>query len=168
MTINILDKAKELLKIDPGDANNEWEIVTQLIVEAPAQSRILLEWLFETHAGYVDTRVKAGREILAIDSGNGWKTLEKLINSSDPDDRDTALTLLIETHDARSTVWAKELLHDRYPYLSLEAAEFLLQTYPDEVEDALSILVSNEQQWVREEAERLLLKLRTKPGSDNI
>jgi HEAT repeat protein len=155
---NILVEAKELLRRDYGSPDADWQVISKLLDKAPDQRQRLMEWIFAEHQGYVNTRTQAGREILSNDPEQGWRILERLINSEDPDDRDTALTLLAESRDPRAYPLARRILDDPYPYLQFDAIEFLKSIYPVEVAITLRNLSEHKLEWVQDEARGLLLE----------
>jgi hypothetical protein len=53
------------------------------------------------------------------------------------------------------------LLDDPYPHLRLDAAEFLIPYVPDMVKSAMSGLLENQEEWVRQRAERLVIGIGT-------
>jgi hypothetical protein len=89
----------------------------------------------------------------------GWFILETLINSRNPDDRDTGLTVLGRSGNADKYYLAKPILNDPYPYLQFDAVELLQKIYPEEVKSILWSLATHETVWVRENAQKLLLQM---------
>ena len=85
--------------------------------------------------------------------------IEKLIRSDDPDDRDTASEILQEINTPRSYELMRLLLKDDYPYLQLDACDFLIEKYPVEVEKTLQKLSNHENENVREAANKRLQKI---------
>lgn len=100
----------------------------------------------------------AGAELLKTNQHLAWNILESMIISSDPDDRDTALELLIQSNHPRSHELAKPLLEDQYPYLQFDAADFLQSVYPCEVRSMLKTLMGHDTVWVRQAAQERLGK----------
>ncbi len=85
--------------------------------------------------------------------------VEELVKSEDPDDRDTALTLLTQNPTTYSYQLARPLLSDPWPYLRLEAVEFLKRVYPLEARQGLLELVHHNEEWVRKAARKALENL---------
>jgi HEAT repeat protein len=163
---SILEQAQQLLHKDYGSPDATWSVIDRLLEEATDQRQTLMEWIFTQHQGYVDVRVRAGREVLSDNPEQGWHILEQLLGSQDPDDRDTALTLLSESHDRRAEMLVKPMLNDPWPYLVLNAAEFLKNIYPSEVVATLHKLLQHEQEWVRHQAYSLLDELEIDAGDN--
>ena len=159
MVEDALVKAQELLKVDCGSPDAEWQKIEHLLNGNPDERNRLLEWLFRSYKGYTGTRARAGCEVMSTHPSTAWTILEMLIHSADPDDRDTALTVLIESTETRSQLLAKKILDDPYPYLRLEAAEYLKSVFPTEVAQSLQVLLTHEQQWIRAEATTLMSEL---------
>lgn len=150
------------LRITPdyGRIEIEWAAVLKVLEQSPTQAAALFEWAFAKYKeGYTDTRVQAGRQVLKDNPQRGWLILEQLIVSDNPDDRDTALTLLAESGDPRAYPLVKPLLQDPWPYLQLDAAGFLKDIYSDEVVIALQNLLDHGSVWVGEAAQLLLQEM---------
>ena len=73
---------------------NESDIVDELLENPPDKVDVTLEWIFSAHKGYVEPRARAGQRFLERNPEQGWFILEQLMRSSDPDDRDVAVTVL--------------------------------------------------------------------------
>jgi hypothetical protein len=149
-------KELSLATSDDGLGNREWATLLQVLNEHPDKVADLYAWMLSNHKGYVEPRVRAGQELHKIDPEWLRSALEVLIQSSDPDDRDTAVLLSIEFRDLQVFALAKPLLHDPYPYLQFEAVELLKDVYPNDVLVALRGLLNHEEKWAREEAQKLL------------
>lgn len=144
------------LAYDRGSPRAEWTAVEELLVQFPMEREAITQWLFEHHRGYVDTRVRAGLELMKHQPTDGWRILEHLISSKDPDDRDTALAVLeIQDHKDAARM-AFPLLDDEWPYIKLEAAAFIGRFFPHEAHECLTRLLYHESVSVRERAQSLL------------
>ena len=157
--MNALDDLKLRLKIDPGSYNAEWEIVSSVLEQYASESHDILRWLLAEHNGYVDTRSRAGEAYYQLDESDAWTILSQLNRSSDPDDRDTALAVASSIGGRRAANLVKHLLNDPYPYIQLEAAEFLAADFPNDVRICLQQLTKNNTQWIRDAANDLILQL---------
>ena len=139
--------------------DEEWEALQSVLVRAGAQADDILKWVLAEAVGFTDTRAQAGAEFLKRHPVEGWRILEHLITSPDPDDRDVALTLLIDSRDPRAAELVKPVLRDPYRYLQFDAIDFLEQTYPTEVVATLRTLAQDKQEWVREAAQERLRRM---------
>jgi hypothetical protein len=156
---DLLEEAKQLLEREPRFGENQWQMLAKLLKKAGDQANDILKWVFTEHAGYTAIRAQAGIEFLRRNPVEGWLFLERLIMSNDPDDRDTALTVLAMSDDPRAPELAKPLLRDNWPYLRLDAAGFLKEVYPAEVATALANLLDHQDEWVRNEARKRLTQM---------
>lgn len=158
----ILEELKQELQAtaDYGLWEREWAIVEKALERTPSFTNQILEWVFAELNGYVDTRVRAGRELCKFNRQRVWSVLELLIKSGDPDDRDTALTLLTELGSEYAYQLAKPILKDRYPYLQFDAVEFLKDKYPSEAIEMLQELAQHENPKTREIAVKYLHSMR--------
>lgn len=155
---DILEEAKEHLK-GFGHPREESQMLDSLIEKAGVQTHDLLKWVFAEHKGYVETRARAGLDILKANPTEGWLILEHLVSSDDPDDRDTALMVLEKSGDPHAAELARPLLEDSYPYLQLDAASFLRETFRAETITMLRKLLKHEKEWVRDAARKLLVEM---------
>jgi len=73
---------------------NEWDIVNELLANPPSEFDAILLWIFEEHKGYVAPRVQAGLKFVERNPEEGIVIIKRLVNSDDPDDRDTAIPYL--------------------------------------------------------------------------
>ena len=163
MTIsNSLEEFIDILHLDPGSPEAEWEIVNTLLPPMQGEAVSALEWVFFQHQGYIDTRARAGLKLLEQSSERSWSILEQLVVSDKPDDRDTPLAVLSTLRSERAIGLAACLLDDPYPYVRLEAAEFLGPYLPDKVKSVLLDLLEHQEDWVQQKATSLL----TAAGTD--
>jgi hypothetical protein len=148
--MGIFDEYKRKMETAPdlGVPGNESDIVDELLISPPDKVDPILEWIFSAHKGYVEPRAQAGQRFLERNPKQGWLILERLMRSSDPDDRDVAITVLERAGDKNKFYLAKPLLEDPYPYLQFEGVELLANTFPAEVKAVLQSLLSHEQEWV--------------------
>lgn len=156
---DILEEVKKRLLCDFGNPEHEWQALLNLLERAGTHTSAVLRWIFAEYKGYTKTRARAGLEFVKGNPIEGWLILEHLIASDDPDDRDTALTVLVMSGDSRAPQLAKALLKDTWPYLQFDAADFLKEIYPTEVNAALQSLLHHDEEWVRDEARRRLAKM---------
>ena len=161
---NELSQVMQQLQVDPGTPQAEWTILREAIRHTPGASDAILKWVFADHKGYVESRAQAGLEYFQVNPREGWSILERLVNSNEPDDRETALAVAIGLDLERSTQLVKHLLHDAYPYLQLEAAKYLAVAFPVEVRACLYKLLVDQPRWVGEAAKKLLLEMGENPG----
>lgn len=159
---NSLEEIVEILRLDPGSPEAEWQIVNTLLPPMQSEAVSVLEWVFFQHHGYIDTRARAGLKLLEQSSERGWSILEQLVVSDNPDDRDTALVVLSTLRSERAIELAACLLDDFYPYVRLEAAEFLGPYLPDKVKSVLLDLQGYQEDWIQQKATNLL----TTAGTD--
>jgi hypothetical protein len=135
---------------------DEWEYLTALPCSESERIK-LLKWVFSEAPAYWGTRVRAGRILLEVNEEETWQAIEKLVDSSDPDDNGTALTLFEELDDPRCFELARRWLRDEaYPATQLDAIEFLWEIYPEQVHQHLKILVNHENIYSRQRAQKLL------------
>ena len=73
-----------------------------------------------------------------------WHATSRLINSSNPDDRDTAVTALRDIDDVGKFDLIRPLLDDQYFYIQAEAIEQLKDHFRTEVLDRLRALSTHE------------------------
>lgn len=158
---NFTEELIEQLRLDPGSPEAEWKLVEHLLPPSPSEANAILEYIFTQHQGYVDTRIRAGLRVLQHSPEKGWSILEQLVVSGDPDDRETALSVVSTLQDPYAIELATCLLDDPLPYLRLNAAEFLIPFVPDMVKPAVSGLLENQEEWVRQRARRLLIGIGT-------
>jgi hypothetical protein len=142
---------------DVGLPDNECDIVDDLLAQPPGEFDAILKWIFAEHKGYVEPRVRAGLRFLERNPAEGLTVIEQLIGSSDPDDRDTAITVLERYGQINVFHLAKPLLNDPYPYLQFEAVALLRNIYAEEVNSTLKELAEHRtEKWVRESAQKQL------------
>ncbi len=158
---NFAEELIEQLQLDPGSPEAEWSLVEQLLSQSPSEASAILEYIFAQHQGYVDTRTRAGLRVLQHSPEIGWSILDQLVVSGDPDDRETALSVVSTLQDPHAIELAICLLDDPYPHLRLDAAEFLIPYVPDIVKTGVSGLLDNQEEWVRQRAGRLLIGIGT-------
>ncbi len=164
MTIDLIDKARKLLAPEPYLAD-QWEMLNRLLEGSTEPDReAVLRWVFTKHYGYIDVRIKAGIEFVQKNPEIGWPALEELLASTDPDDRDTALSVLVEINDPRGYPLAKPMLNDPWDYLKLDAIDFLQTVYPEEVNVAIQALLESPHEGARQAALKQLKKLHP-PGA---
>lgn len=156
---DLLQEVKERLRGGFKRSEEEWQVLFGLLAEAGSQTDAILRWVFGEHKGYVETRARAGIEFLRNNRKEGWSVLGYLITSSDPDDRDTALAVLQKSGSSRAFEMARPMLKDSWPYLQLDAAEFLKGVFPSDVIAVLRELLNHEDQWVRDAARKQLFEM---------
>jgi HEAT repeat protein len=145
-----------LSNLYPAD---QWQTIESLLAPDHSARRNILGWLLTNHEGYVEVRVRAGTELLTENPKEAWRIIEDLVKSDDPDDRDTALTLLSQNPSQAGYELARPLLKDPWPYLRLEAVEYLKHVYANEVRQVLSELEQHSEEWVRKAARSSLESL---------
>ncbi len=164
MTLDLIAKARKLLDPEPHD-KDQWEMLNRLLEgETEPDREAALHWVFTKHYGYIDVRIKAGTEFVQKTPEIGWPALEQLISSTDPDDRDTALSVLVKINDPRGYPLVKSMLNDPWDYLKLDAIDFLQTVYPEAVNVAIQALLESPDEGVRQAALKQLKKLHT-PGA---
>ncbi len=161
-----LKDIEEQLQRDRGSPEAEWDVINTLLKQSESEADTILKWVFAQYKGYTETRARAGFQFLQNNPAEGWHILERLVSSSDPDDRDTALAVLAALHDINAAQLAKPLLNDPTPYLQLDAAEFLWEFFPSEVNACLEKLIEHEVSWVSCAARELLPKLKRKEDTN--
>jgi HEAT repeat protein len=163
---NFMETVKQ--KFNQSFANDiaEQDMLESLLAMSGEYRMELLKWVMKDKKfGFVAARRQAGLEFVMNEPDEGWKILEQLILSQDPDDRDTAFEILVELNDPRSPNLVKNLLNDEYPYLQFEACDFLLNIFPKDVRITLQKLTSHKNVIVREAAEKILYKLDRRENS---
>ena len=156
---DLLEEAKRRVGHGSRTPEAEWAALLSVLVHAGAQTDAILQWVFAEAVGYTDTRVHAGAAFLQRHPLEGWRILERLRRSPDPDDRDVALTLLSLSTDPRAPELAKPCLRDPYPYLQFAAVDFLAATYPTEVVATLRTLAQHERPAIRNAAQERLWRM---------
>ncbi len=141
---------------DPGSSTAQWQLVENILAEYPAERDTILRWVYAELPGYVWTRMQAGEFFIADFPEEGWQIVERLIQSEDPDDRDTALSLLVKLNDPRGPMLARSMLRDPWPYMQFDAIEYLKNVYPTEAREALLSLLQHEDLRVRKQASSIL------------
>lgn len=151
----------KLLDRDTPNMEQRWNEVKLALSESVPEKNKVLQWIFREYKGFTYYRSRAGVHYVSTYPADGWTILEELINSKDPDDRDTAISVISEMSDSRGDSLALKLLLDDYPYLQFAAVEMLMKTHRQEVLNVLKELTSHKEQWVREKAYKLLLEIKT-------
>lgn len=142
------------------EPEDEWRIIGEAIDGDREEREAILRWtLVDFKEGYVLTRARAGVALHRSHPEKVWELLGQLALSPFPDDRDAALTALATLGGPRAAELAKPMLDDPYPYLQLEAAEFLDRFYPAEVRACLEQLQGSDLQWIANQAKELLSTL---------
>jgi HEAT repeat protein len=152
----VSNQALALLDQDTPTMDDQWDIVLKLIGESEPNKSAIFRYIYLQYKGSTYYRVCAACEYLKKYPNEGRRTLEELIRSKDPDDRDTAVTVISEFNDPELRYLARQLLNDKYPYIQFAAIEILYTKFPDEVKIALNRLLDHEERWVRDKARRLL------------
>lgn len=153
---NVIEQFRDRTSSDLGSAEQEWEVLLDLLKKTEKDREEVLLWVFTSYKGYNRTRFWAGQEIVNNNITEGWVILEELVASADPDDRDVALMILKTLNDDRVPLIVKSLLFDTWPYLRFDAAEYLKDIYPAEVKSTLELLLSHSEKWVRDSAQTIL------------
>lgn len=160
-----IETLKAQLEPDRGSPDAEWQVITMLLQQHESESDNLLRWVFVDSKAYTETRARAGVVYLQDKPAEGPSILERLVASDDPNDRDTALEVLAAWGDAEWAHLAISLLADPYPYLQLDAAEFLWKRHPEQAKACLCKLTEHEASWVRKAAQELLLRIKEGAGA---
>ena len=135
----------------------EQDMLDSLLEKSGIQRMELLKWVMkDKKVGFVAARRQAGLEFVKNSPDEGWEILELLIQSENPDDRETACEILEELNDPRSPNLVKNLLNDEYPSLQFDACDFLSEIFPQEVKESLQRLTCHKSNIVREAAEKRL------------
>lgn len=150
---------ERMLAYDRGSPTAEWKAVEELLQQFPTEREAISRWLFEKFNGYIDTRSRAGLEFVECNPVEGWSILEHLISSTDPDDHDTALSVLELIDNSCAAQMTLPLLKDKWEYIRLEAAVLLRAFYPGETAECLRNLVQHPLPSVSQEATRLLREI---------
>jgi hypothetical protein len=154
---NFLEIAKQQLSQRFVDAGPESDVLESLLEVSGDYRMELLKWVMkDKKIAFVAPRKRAGLEFVKNAPDEGWKILEELIFSSDPDDRDTAFEILEELNDPRSPKLIKLLLNDEYPSIQFEACDYLSDIFPKDVKRTLKELLKHQYSFVREAAEKRL------------
>jgi len=154
---DFMEMAKKKLSQQYINDIAEQDAFNSLLEMSCEQRMELLKWVMkDIKGGFVALRKQAGLEFIKNFPDEGWRILENLIRSDDPDDRETACEILEELQDPRSYHLIRELLDDKYPSLQFDACDFLLDTFPQDVKNTLTRLAKHENKIVREAAEERL------------
>ncbi len=153
---NILDEAKLRLQRDFPSPSDERDYLESLMNRSEADRLPLLRWVFEESLAYWDTRAWAGIILLQENEAETWQTIKKLVASANPDDNGTALTIFERTGDPRGVELAKDWLNDRvHPATQIEAINFLINIYPEQIWPRLRVLMHHKNPIIRNTAKRL-------------
>ena len=113
-------------------------------------------WVFCESSTYVDTRAWAGSQLRNGDPALAVVCANSLLQSADPDDRDTGITFLLTLPDALFEDAALALLRDPYPYIQILAAEYaLLHGKADEAKAAIDELSASPKTEISKSAKSL-------------
>jgi hypothetical protein len=154
---NFLEIAKKRLGQRFVNEIEEQDTLVELISSSGKYRLELLRWVMkEKKVGFIEIRKLSGLEFVKEAPEEGWKILEELIKSTNPDDRDTANEVLQELNDPKSYNLVKTLLNDEYASLQFDACDFLMKIFPEEVVRTLKGLLLHESERVREAAEKKL------------
>jgi HEAT repeat protein len=135
----------------------EWEYLNSLIGRSESERFPLLKWGFLESPASWDTRAKAGLALFEEDERDTWQLIEKLVDSSDPDDNGTALTIFERMGDPRGMQLAQRWLTDQAPTATqFEAIDYLRGVYPELVRERLHALSSHAKENVRRRAQKVL------------
>ena len=160
MIVSIIDEAKQRLQRDFASPTDEWDYLLSLISQSESDKIPLLKWVFEESPAYWDTRANAGIILLKEEELETWQTIVKLVESSNPDDNGTALTLFETTGDPRGLELAQYWLNDTvHPATQIEATVFLKDIVPDKVKACLQTLINHENNDIQHSARRLFDEL---------
>jgi hypothetical protein len=142
---NILDEAKTSLQHDFGLPSAEWKYLESLIEKSESERLPLLKWVFEESPAFWDTRAKAGMVLLQEDEADTWQSIKRLVESTDPDDNGTALTIFEITGESKGIELAQTWLSiDTHPATQIEAVRFLKDIVPDKVWNHVLALARHE------------------------
>lgn len=148
MESTVVEEFRKQEHLDHGSVEAEWEVIENLLERYPDQKDALHEYVFCHYRGYVDNRVRAGWAVFQAQPAEGWQMLENLVRRSDPDDRDTALQILVRLNDDHAQQLALMLIEDEYPYIALDAIDFIQSRHPLEAKTGLEKLLRHSDQWV--------------------
>ena len=131
---------------------SEWKTLQSFLSRSDVVRYNILVWAFMKLPGYVNNRAWAGLEIYSINKQHCMELVGLLVSSEDPDDRDTALTVVRNINDVNYFDIVKPLLYDSVPYIQLDAVELLKDVFQEEAHNALAKLLQHDELWVRESA----------------
>jgi HEAT repeat protein len=152
-----LESAKEMLTKDIYKSDlaelNAFEQFVQLL---DVNDRIeLLKWMFRDNTNaFVGTRTLAGLTYYQERPGDAWELIKQLRESNDDYDRDTAFYVLRKIKIPECLPLLKPLLDDAY--LQIEAIDYLVDIFPEEVNHKLHELASSPDRNKRDAALRRL------------
>ncbi len=164
---NAVEDAKALLQVDHGRPSTEWHLLEELLESAGPQADDVKRWVFAESPGFVETRVRIGLEYLREHPSDGQNILRELVTSSNPDHRDTAMTILRELREIPGEDVGRALLQDPWPYLRFEAIDMFKDYLPSESIAALKELLSHNETWVRDRARSILADMGISPQGNN-
>lgn len=156
MKKNLLKEAKKLLSKDYKSPDDEWNTLNPLAHAEPRRTE-LLTWIFANSPAYWETRARAGLILFKQNTQETWRIVEALVDSSDPDDNGTALTLFENLDDPHTFELAyRWLTRQTHPSTQLDASVYLRETYPEQVKQQLTRLMQHKDKNVRRRAQMLL------------
>ncbi|MGH2543487.1 MAG: hypothetical protein ACRDIB_11840 [Ardenticatenaceae bacterium] len=160
--MDLLSAAREHLSRDYHSLSDEWEALTSLAHSEPERV-ILLKWVFAESPAYWATRATAGELLLQDDENETWKIIERLVDSSDPDDNGTVLTLFERLGDPRGLEFARRWLTEKtHPSTQLDATVYLKEAYPEHVRQRLEALTLHDNQNIQRRARELLAEFESR------
>ena len=157
MTSRALNEVKERFQHDFTSPNLEWEYLESMLKKNGSARIPILEWVFSDSPAYWDTRARAGLILLQENEQEAWSMLERLVDSADPDDNGSALTVFEIIGDPCGFEYAKRwLADDIHPATQIEAINFLKEMYPDEAFARLQSLTKYSDPDIQKTAKRMM------------
>jgi len=147
---------KNIERFDWGIAETEWLQIQNLIQSNPSEADEILRSVFISFRGFVETRVHSARILLGSNPLFVLETSKKLVSSTNPDNRDSALQILREINSQEAKEIALPLINDVCPNIAFDAIEFLGKDDLLVAKMALDKLTQNSESWVRAKAKSLL------------
>ncbi|MEO6063441.1 MAG: hypothetical protein ABIQ99_16030 [Thermoflexales bacterium] len=139
--------------------DEECEFILQFEEHHPDYSSAILAWVLGHNSSYVGTRIWAATRLYERDPHQVESLTRTLLFSADPDDRDTAISSLIELPQLPFVEDTRLILKDEYQYLQILAAEyFVLHSRGHEVSELVEALCRSSKDQIRQQA--LLLRER--------
>jgi hypothetical protein len=137
--------------------DEECEFIQQFEERHHDYSNPILAWVLGHNSSYVGTRIWAATRLYERDPRQVESLTKTLLLSADPDDRDAAISSLIELPQLPFVEDARLILKDEFQYLQILAAEYyVLHHKGHEVSDLVEALCRSSKNQIRQQA--LLLR----------
>lgn len=138
----------------------QWPDICERIDSLPsAEQQALLEWVLFDYDGYVAVRSSAGLLLLNMNYNRYWSRVVALLESTDPDARDTLFEILAARDDAKARKVMLGLIEDEHSYIQIEALDHLQHYYPELVQHKARANLNSAHEELRQHARTILATL---------